>query len=168
MFSTVGASWRRRRPDEELAALPPEDFLKLRSSFVASFWLLISPNFPGLSRRLFNQIREWKKKTQICLFGCCSCPAFAGGHISNTSVTPLVQRGSTRQKSADLASAAALFLANLMCSQRDVHASEADRGHHQYLLRQVAPAKVVYVIKSLACLLCCRSCFMQSFFFCAS
>lgn len=62
-------------------------------------------------------------------------PTLIRGHISDTSVAPFVPKGSTRQKSADLASAAALFLANLMCSQRDVHASGADTDHHQYFLR---------------------------------
>lgn len=36
--------------------------------------------------------------------------------------------------------AAPLFLANLMCSQRDVHVSEADGNHHQCMLRWAAQA----------------------------
>lgn len=63
------------------------------------------------------------------------CPTLIRGHISDTSVTPFVQNGSTQRKSADLASAAALLLANLMCSQGDVDAPGAGTDHRQYLLR---------------------------------
>lgn len=63
------------------------------------------------------------------------CPTLIRGHMSDTSVTPFGQNGSTGRKSADLASAAALFLANLMCSQGDVDAPGAGTDHRQYLLR---------------------------------